>query len=257
VGATALCLLTGQEPEKLPHQGLALDVVAALGGRADPALVEALSAMLQPDPERRASRIAPLLTRLDAGARPRGDAGERSRRDRRKDREHTRKERRADKHARRDARKAQRRAWKEARRRDRGSWGGLPLGVVLMGLAIARVAVAFALGVFVPLVLTLLSTVFGRALRESAAHVRGAGRAADRSLVRAANAVRSVEDPGEHDERGESPPGRARIAEDDVEHGQVRIASDPEEEWSEHDDDPEEEDATGRRSHRPSRTAKR
>src|SRR5580704_14108876 len=52
LGATALTMLTGREPEELPHKGLAIDVGAALQGRS-PRLVEALASMLDPDPDRR------------------------------------------------------------------------------------------------------------------------------------------------------------------------------------------------------------
>ena len=61
VGATAITMLTGQQPEDLPHKGLAIDVVSALGKTAHPALVAALSAMLEPDPDKRAAQIGPLL----------------------------------------------------------------------------------------------------------------------------------------------------------------------------------------------------
>ena len=61
VGATALSLLTGREPEDLPHQGLGIDVAAALGSGADPRLVQVLSQMLEPDPDRHPARIAPDL----------------------------------------------------------------------------------------------------------------------------------------------------------------------------------------------------
>ncbi|HVW24270.1 MAG TPA: serine/threonine-protein kinase [Polyangiaceae bacterium] len=64
VGATALRLLTGREPETLPHRGLAIDVAATLGS-ADPVLRDILTKMLDPDPDRRASKLAPLLKRLD------------------------------------------------------------------------------------------------------------------------------------------------------------------------------------------------
>src|SRR5262249_48199659 len=75
VGATALRLLTGREPETLPHRGLGIDVALALGAGADPLLREALSRMLDPDPDRRASSLVPLLARLDrqGGAARRGD----------------------------------------------------------------------------------------------------------------------------------------------------------------------------------------
>lgn len=69
IGATALAMLTGQEPEALPHKGLALDVRAALRGSARGRLVEVLERMLDPDPDRRAQRIAPLLLALTGSAR--------------------------------------------------------------------------------------------------------------------------------------------------------------------------------------------
>src|SRR6185436_19959572 len=78
VGATALTLLTGREPEDLPHRGLAIDVPQALSGLADPKIVRILSAMLEPDPDRRPRRIAPLLVEFAAGPAP-GSAPPRSR----------------------------------------------------------------------------------------------------------------------------------------------------------------------------------
>jgi len=61
VGATALCLITGQEPEDLPHKGLAIDVEAALRGQVDRRLIAALARMLEPDPDRRATSVAQAL----------------------------------------------------------------------------------------------------------------------------------------------------------------------------------------------------
>ena len=61
VGATALVMMTGRQPEDLPHKGLALDVPAVLGKTAHPTLVSAPSAMLEPDPDKRAGQIGPLL----------------------------------------------------------------------------------------------------------------------------------------------------------------------------------------------------
>lgn len=61
IGATALAMLTGEEPERLPHEGLAIDVERALRGAARPALARVLARMLEPDPDVRPSRIAPLL----------------------------------------------------------------------------------------------------------------------------------------------------------------------------------------------------
>lgn len=64
VGATVLSVMTGCEPEELPHQGLALDVEAALGKAASPELKRVLGQMLEPDPDRRPNRIEPLLEDL-------------------------------------------------------------------------------------------------------------------------------------------------------------------------------------------------
>lgn len=66
LGATALAVLTGREPEDLPHKGLALDVAAAIGGPGRAPLVALLEAMLAPDPDVRATSVAPLLARYDA-----------------------------------------------------------------------------------------------------------------------------------------------------------------------------------------------
>ncbi len=74
IGATVLWMLTGVEPEDLPHKGLAVDVAASLGAQASPDIVRVLSAMLEPDPEKRPRRIGPLLVGLHAApaaARPR------------------------------------------------------------------------------------------------------------------------------------------------------------------------------------------
>jgi hypothetical protein len=74
IGATALSLLTGRQPEDLPHKGLAIDVRAALGDRGSRRLEEALSHMLDPDPDHRPARIAPVLAQLEGGSRGREDS---------------------------------------------------------------------------------------------------------------------------------------------------------------------------------------
>ena len=63
IGATALSLLTGEEPEDLPHRGLGIDVARAVPSSTPRALVRTLEAMLEPDPERRASTIAEAIAR--------------------------------------------------------------------------------------------------------------------------------------------------------------------------------------------------
>lgn len=71
LGATLLTLLTGLEPERLPHAGLGIDVRRALGDRVDVRLRTLLERMLEPDPERRPSELRPLLRALPRpGASP-------------------------------------------------------------------------------------------------------------------------------------------------------------------------------------------
>ena len=69
VGATALWMLVGLEPEELPHEGLAIDVEKSLGPRANPDLVTVLRAMLEPDPDKRPRSIAPLLAGFEVRGR--------------------------------------------------------------------------------------------------------------------------------------------------------------------------------------------
>ena len=76
IGATALSMLTGQQPEEFPHKGLAIDVRAALGDRGSTRLAEALGLMLDPDPDRRPARIAPVLAQLERDEPRRRQASE-------------------------------------------------------------------------------------------------------------------------------------------------------------------------------------
>lgn len=61
IGATAIAMLTGEEPERWPREGLGIDVDAALEGRATTRVVETLRRMLEVDPDRRPTRIDSLL----------------------------------------------------------------------------------------------------------------------------------------------------------------------------------------------------
>jgi hypothetical protein len=73
IGATALSMLAGAEPETLPHKGLTVDVRAALGDVGDAGdatarpMVRVLERLLDPNPDTRANRIAPLLPELTRG----------------------------------------------------------------------------------------------------------------------------------------------------------------------------------------------
>jgi hypothetical protein len=144
IGATAISMVTGREPEDLPHEGLSIDVRKALGGRVSERMVRVLSLMLDPDPDRRAHRIGPLL---EARGRPPRERGRRARR--------------ADRHARRSS-------------RPRFPW---PLELVFtLAFALGIVWVSIATQVVVPLVLRLLSLfVARRALVAAADSVRDAG----------------------------------------------------------------------------------
>ena len=176
VGATALTLLTGREPESLPHRGLAIDVKAALaGGRVSTALRRVLEAMLEPDPDRRAPRIAPLLAQLgEAEAEaprvepippPRSAPPPGSR------------ERAGD----------ERDGWDHA-----ASWlPGPLLFVMALGISLAQVAVAMALRVLIPVLFTILSVVFGKSWRQAGSTVSNAGKVAIRAMGRAREVVRA------------------------------------------------------------------
>src|SRR5688572_8866553 len=61
VGATALAMLTGVDPDALPHRGLRVDVQTALKGRASPSMIATLERMLEPDPDRRPATLAAAL----------------------------------------------------------------------------------------------------------------------------------------------------------------------------------------------------
>jgi hypothetical protein len=193
IGATAMTLLTGIEPEKLPHRGLAIDVAAALEGRVGPSLVAALSRMLEPDPDKRATSIGPLLDAPKERARERASTPDR------------RGVRRAAKRARKAAKEAKRDARRGLRREE--SLPGIVRLVFHLGLAIAGIAVSIALQVVVPLVLTLLSLVFGPGLRRAARSVRQAGAEAARAIAESQHAVDRVRVPAPA-----APPPRVRVA---------------------------------------------
>ncbi len=61
LGATILTTLTGVEPERQPHLGLAIDVHQALGPSVDPRLRSVLQGMLQPNPDERPSSLRQWL----------------------------------------------------------------------------------------------------------------------------------------------------------------------------------------------------
>jgi len=173
VGATALALLTGEEPEELPHQGLGIDVARAIPAGAPPWLIRTLESMLAPDPEVRAPSIAEAMRR--AGARARGD---------RPGREPL-------------AGTATPATPTRSPSASPSALAGhaapalplLPQLVARAGLGIAWVVVFAVVGIVVPMLLLILSAIFGGALRRAAGACRRASGRARRSLERASAAV--------------------------------------------------------------------
>jgi hypothetical protein len=202
VAATVLSLLAGKEPEQLPHRGLAIDVRAALGGRASEKLTRILEQLLEPDPDRRASQIGPLLTQRSwEGAGHRQDWGRweghwdggswdaRWQYDKRAVRDQVRRAHEEARRVRDEARRMrqaareQARAWRSAGRRVRGiPW---PVELILtMVFSVGLVGVAVATQVVVPVLLRVLSVLLARrALSEAADAVQEAGGAAVRAIV--------------------------------------------------------------------------
>ena len=188
IGATAIAMLSGEEPENLPHRGLSLDVEAALGGSVSPHLRDVLAHMLEPDPDRRAPRIGPLLGSVRPPRGPRTSIRGEEAWQRLRDAVElgigdVKQARRT---LRREARRVRREARREARRVRREALGGPNLhheahlglfirAVVGVALVVAQIGVSIALQFVVPLVLTLLSVVFGEKLRHAAGQVRIAG----------------------------------------------------------------------------------
>ncbi|MDC0749358.1 serine/threonine protein kinase [Polyangium mundeleinium] len=201
IGATAVSMLTGRQPEDLPHKGLAIDVDAALGRSARPALVAALVAMLEPDPDKRAGRLAPLLEKLGeapskktAPHATKSEAKAERKAERKGEKEERRAERRAERWERRQARWEERQErWAREYESHAGSdvIPGPIAGFILFGLMVAQLAVLVGVRVIAPFVLRMLSLFFGKALREAAANVNEAGKKAHVALERAKGVIRS------------------------------------------------------------------
>jgi serine/threonine protein kinase len=219
VGATALSLVTGREPEELPHRGLAIDVPAALGRGAEPWLVRALSAMLEPDPDKRASRVpAPGSGRRGAASRhppsnpsARASASFSSQPDfqairdqgrelrrrikaenknlQREIKAQVREETRRVRHEVRSYQRSHRDPW-QRRRHGFGPAAPLLIAVIMLTLSAARLGTWALFRVFLPTLLGFLSLFFGRPLRRAAYHCRELGISGDQGLQHALKLVR-------------------------------------------------------------------
>lgn len=188
VGATAVAMLSGCEPEELPHRGLGIDVARALPGR-EARLVRVLERMLEPDPERRASRIAPLIARSDRPSTHHGRSRQTSRPD---DDDAWRSDvgprdafdvdwaerygRRVARRARRAARRVERAARRAADRRRGPRQIPWPVRLAFaVAITVGIVAVSIATQVVVPLVLRILSLFVARRTLVDAANATSRG----------------------------------------------------------------------------------
>jgi serine/threonine protein kinase len=177
LGATALSLLTGREPEELPHRGLAIDVVQALPH--DPTFARVLTRMLDPDPDRRADRVAPLVAELT----PRPSAPPPY------SPPHTWPPR-SSRHGSQAPTSRRRYGQTPPRTRRPVVGGGLVMLVIVVGILVARFSTGALFRVFLPVLLTLLSVFFGGGLRRAASEMRRIGERGDEGLRHALDVVR-------------------------------------------------------------------
>lgn len=239
LGATAIALLTGRDPDQLPHRGLALDVEAALSGQVDGRLVFVLQSMLRPDPDARAGNLSALLAgqRLRMGPNERGTAvgtggatasaapaatpeARSTRRERRKQERQTRRERRHE----------WRREWHDHRKSYGGQnhgWGqrrshftahdawlfknAFALPLLLLGIEIAKLATWALFSVALPVLFGLLSIFFGRGLRRAAVRIDYVGRQGQQALTRASRALRERSDSAAASRYTQRQSGRVRV----------------------------------------------
>jgi serine/threonine protein kinase len=221
LGATAITMLTGTEPEELPHAGLGIDVARALPKGLPGDLSRALAAMLLPDPDRRAGSIDEALAILHGERPPREDDGERA-----PSRPPTvglgRKQQRAlakqkEKEQRAVARRERKRLRREVRHRRRAPL--LPRVLGRLGLYLAMLVVWVTVGFAAPIVLILLSLLFGASLRRAAEGCVDAARRGQAALGRASRWLSGPRD-GEPSAQAERAADAARVR---VEAGSERV----------------------------------
>jgi serine/threonine protein kinase len=206
LGATAIAMLTGAEPEDLPHEGLGIDVARALPRGTPEPLVRALTAMLVADPDRRAASADEVLALL--------------REERRSDRKRERKSKSTSKSNRRERRASTKREVNDGRKERKRARAAArarrpPLLARLLGrlgLLVAWLVVWTAVGVAVPFVLVLLSLLFGGALRRAATACVHAARRSQAALGRASLWLS----------------GHRQREDEEQEERRIRVASDPE-----------------------------
>lgn len=212
LAATAIVMLTGEEPEDLPHEGLGIDVPKAVPRSAPRPLVRALAAMLEPDPDRRAHTIDEALAHLKESLPPPKEKKERfapsfegasfgqqpwkprNRREARQLKKHRKREDRRMDEARRKMRHARRIPF-------------VPRVIARLGLFIGWITVWIVAGVVMPALLMLLSLILGKSLRHAAKVTFESANTAHRKIARASRRLSGYT---EEDEKE-----RVRVAEFD------------------------------------------
>ena len=184
LGVTALTMLTGTEPEELPHEGLGIDVARALPRGIPAPLARALAAMLIPDPDQRLGSVDEALALL-RGERTSDHPDEERSRDRTP--RLNRKQQRALDKEREQQRALEKRELKHLRRVSarRRRPPLLPRMLGRLGLFVAMLVVWVTVGFAVPVVLILLSLLFGATLRRAAASCVDAATRGQAALGRA------------------------------------------------------------------------
>lgn len=197
-GATALACLTGQDPEALPHKGLALDVRSALGGRVHSNLVELLTRLVEPDPDKRPKSLEQAISQATLQRTPESPRRAQLSEEARAEEQRLRKELRDVRRHRKNERRA--RKWQRRQAKQRGPWPlahrgparSLFLLALLLFLYVVRVALFALFRVVLPLLLRTLSVVFGGGLRQAAERCIELDRAAEEGVERAAALLRGA-----------------------------------------------------------------
>ncbi len=189
VAATALSMLTGEDPDQLPHRGLALDVEQALGNDVDPALKKFLAEALTPDPDVRSKNtLEQLLAKHRVLSQTTESASAKRGHDRSSDapnvRETSSKKTSDEPRARAEVGRSARTQVAPFDNLAAQFWlSRFPVAfAVLWGLWIARVSTGVVMTLLLPMLLTILSVFFGPGLRQGARQCLLAGRQAQRTL---------------------------------------------------------------------------
>ena len=184
LAATALTMLTGTDPEDLPHEGLGIDVARALPRGIPAPLGRALERMLVPDPDRRLGSVDDALAILHGEpARSKEDDAEAREPAPYLNRKQQRALAKQKEKQRSLSKREQRKQRRDSARRRRPPL--LPRMLGRLALFVAMLVVWVTVGFAVPVVLILLSLLFGVTLRRAAASCVDAAKRSQAALGRA------------------------------------------------------------------------